>query len=343
MTPIYEYGSDNHSGIHPDILDAIINANKGYEIAYGDDKYTKSAIEKFKDNFGTDIDVYFVGNGTAANILGIKAVTESYNSIICAETAHLNVHECCGPEKFIGCKLVTIPTKDGKLTTDLIKPHLVGFDDPHMAQPKVISLTQSTELGTVYKPDEIKKLSNFAHKHDMLIHVDGARLCNSAASLNKSFKSTTADVGVDILSFGGTKNGMMFGDAVIFFSEEFSKNFEFIRKQGMQLTSKMRYISSQFNAFFKDDLWLRNAEHANKMTELLYSKIKDIKDIEITQKVEVNAIFAQLKKEHLDQLLKKFFFHIFDENNLIVRWMCSFNTTEESVNLFADEINNVIK
>ena len=216
------FASDNHSGVHPDILRAIESVNIGHVIAYGDDEYTKSAIKKFKEHFGNNIDVYFVYNGTAANILGLKNITNSFNSIICAETAHLNVHECCGPEKFTGCKLITIPTSDGKLTIDKIKPHLVGFGDPHRAQPKVISITQPTELGTVYTPEEIKELSDFAHKNGLLVHIDGARLCNAAASLNVGMKNITGDVGVDILSFGGTKNGMMLGESVIFFNKKWT-------------------------------------------------------------------------------------------------------------------------
>ncbi len=343
MTVNYEFGSDNHSGIHPEIIRAIESINVGFSLAYGDDEYTTCAIKKFKEHFGKNIDVYFVGNGTAANILGIKAVTESFNSIFCAETAHLNVHECCGPEKYTGCKLTTIPTTDGKLTIDLLKPYIVGFGDPHMAQPRVISITQSTELGTVYTPKEIKDLSNFAHSQNMILHMDGARLCNAAASLNVDLKTITADTGVDVLSFGGTKNGMMFGDAVIFFDKKLSKNFEFIRKQGMHLTSKMRFISSQFEALLSNNLWLENAKHANSMAQLLYSEVKDIPNINITQKVQVNAVFASLLKRHITEIQKKYFFHIFNEQTSEVRWMCSFNTTREDVIDFTETIKNVVK
>ncbi len=216
MTLNVEFGSDNHSGIHLDIVKALIDANKGYNISYGGDKYTESAVKKFQKVFGSDIDVFFVYNGTAANIVGLKTVTNSFNSIICADTAHMNVHECCGPEKFTGCKLVTISTKDGKLKPELIQPYLLGRGDVHMAQPKVISLTQSTELGTTYTVDELKKLCSFAHKNSLLVHMDGARLSNAAVFLKKDLKEITKDVGVDILSFGGTKNGMMYGEAVIF-------------------------------------------------------------------------------------------------------------------------------
>jgi threonine aldolase len=336
------FGSDNHSGVHPDILKAIETVNVDYSVAYGEDDHTERAHEKFKEHFGKNIDVYFVGNGTAANILGLKVVTDSFNSIFCAETAHLNVHECCGPEKFTGCKLETITTPDGKLTVDLLKPRLVGFGDPHMAQPKVISITQSTELGTVYTPKEIKVLTDFAHKNDMLLHIDGARLCNAAAGLDVGLNDITGKVGVDILSFGGTKNGMMFGDAVVFFDKNLSKNFEFIRKQGMHLTSKMRFISAQFEALLSNDLWLKNAKYANKMAQLLYNEVKDIPQIKVTQKVQANAVFATIPKKYIVPLQKKYFFHVFNEHTSEVRWMCSFNTTKEDIMNFAETIRKTI-
>jgi len=338
-----EFGSDNHSGVHPDILKAIEKANTGFATAYGDDKYTARAVKKFKEHFGKNIDVYFLYNGTATNILGLKTVTNAFNSIYCAETAHLTVHECCGPEKFTGCKLVIIPTPDGKLTIDLIRPYLMGFGDVHMAQPKVISITQSTELGTVYTPGEIKKLADFAHKNNMLLHMDGARLCNAAVSLNCDMKAITGDVGVDLLSFGGTKNGMMLGEAVVFFDKKLSKNFEFFRKQGMQLASKMRFISAQFEVFLSNDLWKENAKHANKMAQLLKKEVSKIPKVKITQKVEVNAVFATIPKRYIEPLKEKYFFHVFDEAKSEVRWMCSFNTTEKEIHNFAKTIRKTIK
>jgi len=339
MTTHYGFGSDNHSGVHPDIMKALESANKDYTIAYGDEKYTKRAVKKFKEHFGKNIEVFFVYNGTAANILGLKNVTKSFNSIFCAETAHLNVHECCGPEKFTGCKIEIIPTPDGKLTVDLIKPFLVGFGDEHMAQPKVVSITQPTELGTVYNSKEIKVLADFVHKNNMLLHVDGARFCNAAASMKKKFKEISGDVGIDILSFGGTKNGMMFGEAVIFFNKTLSKNFKFIRKQGMQLASKMRFISVQFEAFLSNDLWLKNANHANKMAKLLYKNVKDILDVNVTQSVDVNAIFAIIPKKLIPLLRKKYYFSYHESE---VRWMCSFNTKEEDVLNFANIISKTL-
>ncbi len=337
MTINYEFGSDNHSGVHPDIIKAIESVNTGYAVAYGDDGYTIRAVNKFKEHFGKEIDVYFVGNGTAANILGLKSVTESFNSIFCAETAHMNVHECCGPEKFTGCKLTVIPTTDGKLTVDLLKPYIVGFADPHMAQPKVISITQATEYGTIYTKEEIKNISDFAHKNKMLLHMDGARLCNAAVSLNVDLATISRNAGVDVLSFGGTKNGMMFGD-VVFFDKNLSKNFEFIRKQGMHLTSKMRYISAQFEALLSNDLWLKNAKHANEMAQILYSEVKDIGGVKITQKVQVNAVFASIPEEIVTKIQKRYGFHVFNVPNSEVRWMCSFNTTKKDVMEFAEAI-----
>ena len=338
-----EFGSDNHSGVHPDIMKALNDANSGYSIAYGEDDFTEFAIKKIKEMFGPDVDVFFVYNGTAANILGLKTVTNSFNSIICADNAHLNVHECCGPEKFTGCKLVTIPTKDGKLNHELIQPHLLGIGDVHMAQPKVISLTQSTELGTTYTVDELKKLCCFAHNNNLLVHVDGARLSNAAVFLRKDLKEITKDVGINILSFGGTKNGMMYGEAVIFFDKKLSKDFKFYRKQGMQLTSKMRFISTQFNGFLEHNLWKKNAEHANEMAQYLKNEISKIPVIKIFQNVEANMVFAYIPKKYLQQLRKKFFFHVSNENECVARLMCSFNTKKESIDEFVNNLRTICK
>jgi len=343
MSRYLGFGSDNHSSVHPDVLKAIEKANKEYTIAYGEDEYTNNAVNKIKRIFGRHVDVYFVYTGTAANILGLKCVTRSFNSIICTECAHLYVHECCGPENFIGCKLVTIPTEDGRLTVDLIKPYIIGVGDPHMAQPKVISITQATELGTVYRPEEIRKLCDFAHKNGMLLHMDGARLYNAASYLNVDLKDITGNVGVDILSFGGTKNGMMYGEAVIFFDKKLSRYFEFIRKQGMQLASKMRYISVQFDALLSNNLWLKNAKHANDMAQLLYKELKNISQIKITQKVEANAVFAIIPQMYIPILQKKYFFHVFNEHTSEVRFMCSFTTKKEDVLNLAQTIRNTIR
>ena len=343
MTLNVEFGSDNHSGVHPNILKALSKANKGYAISYGDDKLTKNCVKKIENVFGSDVDVFFVYNGTAANIIGLKTVTNSFNSVICAETSHLNVHECCGPESFTGCKLVTIPAEDGKLKPELIKQSLIGVGDVHMAQPKVVSITQSTELGTTYTIDEMKKLCNFAHKNKLIVHVDGARLCNAAVFLNKDLKTITRDVGVDILSFGGTKNGMMFGEAVVFFNKNLTKDFEFYRKQGMQLTSKMRFISAQFNAFFENNLWFKNAEYANKMAQYLKNELLKIDQVKIIQKVEANMVYVYIPIKYLQKLREKFYFHVFDDNSCEARLMCSFNTKKESIDGLINSLKEIIK
>jgi threonine aldolase len=336
------FGSDNHSGVHPDILNALRNVNGGYVVAYGLDEYTTQAIGQLKEIFGKESSVFFVYNGTAANMLGLRNVTDSFHSIFCAESAHLTVHECCGPENYIGAKLVNIPTPDGKLTVDLIEPFLIGVDDPHMAQPHVISITQATERGTVYRPKEIQDLADFAHKHHMLLHMDGARLSNAAAFLKTGLHEISGKAGVDVLSFGGTKNGMMYGEAVVFFDKNLAKNFEFIRKQGMQLTSKMRYISAQFSAFLNDDLWLRNASHANEMARLLAEQLQSIPGMEISQKVEANMVYAIIPNHCIIKLQKQYYFHRFNERTCEVRLMCSFTTQPQDVLSFSQAIRKTV-
>jgi threonine aldolase len=337
------FASDNNAGIAPEILKGITEINTGHQTAYGDDIYTASATKKFKEHFGADCEIYFVFNGTAANVLSLKTLTDSYNSIICSEYAHINVDECNAPEKFTGCKLLTIPSADGKINVEQIKEHMHGIGDQHHAQPRVISITQSTEFGTVYKPSEIQELADYAHKNDMYLHMDGARLANAAVSLNLGLKEITGDLGVDALSFGGTKNGLMLGEAVVFFNRKLSRNFKFIRKQGMQLASKMRFISIQFETLLTNNLWQKNASHANKMAQLLYSQIKDIPGLKITQKVEANGIFAVLPREVVPLLQEKYYFYIWNADKSEVRLMCSFDTTEEDVMDFSRLIKQSIQ
>lgn len=328
------FASDNNSGVHPEILKAIENANQGHTIGYGNDEFTASAIKTLKKEFGGHTEIFFVFIGTAANVLGLDAVTQPYHSIICAETAHINVDECSAPEKFTACKLLPVETPDGKLTIEGISKYMHGFGDEHHAQPKVISITQSTEMGTVYTPAEIKKITSFAHSHHMLVHMDGARISNAAVSLGKSFREFTTDVGIDVLSFGGTKNGLMYGEAVVFFNKDLALDFKFRRKQGMQLASKMRFISSQFDAFIKTGIWKKNAEHANKMAQLLYQEVNKIPGIRVTQKVQANGVFAIIPKNLIKVLQKEFFFYVWDEDRAEVRWMTSYDTEEEDVTRF---------
>jgi threonine aldolase len=336
------FASDNNAGVHPEILKAIDEVNQGHVIAYGDDPYTAQAIDKFKEHFGNDIDVYFVFNGTAANVLGITALTRSFNSIICSDLAHLHVDECGAPEKYTGCKLLTVPSPDGKLTVEGIQGHLHGFDFEHHAQPKVVSITQATEMGTVYRPEEIREIADLVHSYNMYLHMDGARLSNAAVSLNCGFRNITVEAGVDVLSFGGTKNGMMFGEAIVFFNKNLTGNFKYIRKQGMQLGSKMRFISAQFNALLSNDLWRRNAKHSNEMAKYLEEKVKHIPGIKITQPVEANAVFAILPADSIPELQKQFFFYVWDETTSEVRWMTSFDTTKEDIDRFALTLENIL-
>jgi threonine aldolase len=336
------FASDNNSGVHPEILKAIADANVGHTIAYGDDIYTQRAKAKFYEHFGNDIEIFFVFIGTAANVLGLNAATRSWNSVICAETAHINEDECGAPEKFNGFKLLSVETHNGKLTIESIQKHMKGFDFEHHSQPKVISITQATELGTVYTVDEIKSLADFAHANNMYLHMDGARIANAAVTLNKSFKEFTKDSGVDILSFGGTKNGMMYGEAILFLNKQLGQDFKYVRKQGMQLASKMRFISAQFERYLTDNLWLKNAQHSNKMAQLLASKIKEIPQIKITQNVEANGVFAIVPAEIVPELQKEYFFYEWDEVRSEVRWMASFDTTEEDILNFVELIKKLL-
>lgn len=335
------FASDNNAGVHPDILKAIEAGNNGHVVAYGDDPYTEKAIAEFKKLLGNDIEVFFVFGGTAANVLGIKTVTEPFNAVICAETAHINVDECGAPEKFTGCKLLTIPTTNGKITVEQIARHVHGIGDQHHVQPKVISITQATEMGTLYTPKEIKAITDYAHQNNMFLHMDGARIANAAVGLDVDIKEITKNAGVDILSFGGTKNGMMFGEAVVFFNRELAKNFRFIRKQGMQLASKMRFVSAQFEALFSNGLWLENAKHANQMARLLAEKIKEIPQVKITQEVQANAVFAIVPKYSIPKLQEKYFFYVWNEETSEVRWMASFDTQKEDIENFVKFVKEI--
>jgi threonine aldolase len=338
-----QFGSDNHAGVHPSIMAAIAAANRGPAVAYGADSHTAHAIEKFKEHFGANIDVYFVFNGTGANVIALKTLTQPFNAVICSEHAHINADECGAPENFLGCKLKTVHSADGKLTIDDIGRQLEGRLDQHRVQPAVVSITQTTELGTVYTLAEIREIATYCHDHSLYLHMDGARIANAAAGLNVGLNECSGALGVDLLSFGGAKNGLLFGEALVSFQPQLSKNTQFIRKQAMQLASKMRFIAAQFSALLTDDLWLENAAHANRMAQLLAEQIKGIPDLAIVQPVQANAIFASLPRVAIDKLLKKYFFYIWDEEKNQVRWMTSFATTEEDIAKFAAAIRESCK
>jgi threonine aldolase len=337
------FASDNNASVHPEIVKAIRAANDGHVLAYGNDPFTARAIKLFQKHFGRDIAVYFVFGGTGANVLGLKAITKSYQAIICAETSHVHVDECGAPENFTGCKLLLLPTPDGKLRVEQIKPLLHGIGIEHHVQPGVISVSQATEMGTVYTKKELKMLASFAHDNGMLLHVDGARLANAAVALDATLKEITTDVGVDVLSFGGTKNGMMYGEAVIFFDPKRAADFKYIRKQGMHLPSKMRFISAQFEALLSRDLWWRNATHANRMAQILGGELANMSQVKITQPVESNGVFAVIPKKYIPVLQKKYFFYVWDEEISEVRLMASFDTTEEDIRDFVKFVRKTIK
>ena len=337
------FASDNNAGVHPDILQAIIECNEGHTIGYGDDPYTEKATEKFKEIFDTDIDVYFVYGGTGANVLALNAISQSHQAIYCCESAHIYVDECGAPEKFTGSKLVPLASNDGKIRIEQIIPHLHSVGFPHHVQPKVISISQPTEYGTIYTIEELQALSYFAHQNNMYLHMDGARLANAAVAIDCDLKAITADAGVDVLSFGGTKNGMMFGEAVVFFDPELSKEFKYIRKQGMQLRSKMRYIAAQFLALFSNNLWNINASKANFMAKILENRLKTFGQIKLTQRVETNAVFAIIPENIIEPLQNEYFFYVWIEDTNEVRWMTSYDTEENDIEGFIQSIKNLLE
>jgi len=335
MKPARSFASDNNAGIHTKILEAIAAVNRGHAVGYGDDPCTASAVRKFKERFGPDIEVFIVFNGTAANCLSLKALCQSFHAVICTEAAHIYTDECGAPEKFTGCKLIPVPTADGKLTVESVRHAYQGIGDQHHVQPKVISITQCTETGTVYRPKEVRDLARFAHDRKMFLHMDGARIANAVVALGLSLRESTRDLGVDVLSFGGTKNGAMGAEAVVFFNKKLAADFLYLRKQGMQLASKMRFISAQFEALFTNDLWRKNAEHSNRMAVLLQKEISKIPQVKIVYPVEANGVFAQIPRQVIAKLQKRYFFYIWNQEQSVVRWMCSFDTTEADVKHFA--------
>jgi threonine aldolase len=336
------FASDNNAGVHPDILRALDRVNEGHVIAYGDDPYTVRTISRMKQIFGEDSEVFFVFTGTAANVLGLSAIAQPYHAVICPETSHIHVDECGAPEKFTGCKLLDVKTPDGKLNVELIAGQMQGIGFEHHVQPRVVSITQSTEMGTIYTQEEIRAIADYAHEHGMFLHMDGARISNAAAALDCGLNEFTGEAGVDVLSFGGTKNGMMYGEAVIFFNKSLCSDFKYRRKQGMQLASKMRYIAAQFELFLENELWKKNALHANRMARRLHDEVRTIPGIEITQKVESNAVFARIPSRLIPVLQQQYFFYVWDESTSEVRWMCSYDTREEDIDGFSRLLRSMI-
>ena len=325
------FGSDNHSGVCPEAMEAMARANSGHALAYGDDEITLRLTALFQREFGPTASPYLVFNGTGANILCLDALCRSHHAVVCAETAHINVDECGAPQRAIGCRLLPVATADGKLTPELVLTQLHGFGFEHHSQPRAISISNPTELGTLYTPDEIKALADLAHSHGMYLHVDGARLANAAAALGCSLREITTDCGVDAVSFGGTKNGMMCAESAVILNPALDTDLRYRRKQLTQLASKMRFMAAQFEAYLTDGLWLRNAQHSNAMARRLEEAVRKVEGVEVVYPVQANSVFAHLPREVWQRLQQSHFFYDWDFDADVVRWMCSFDTTAEDI------------
>lgn len=336
------FSSDNWSGVHPEVLAALAKVNSGHVPSYGHDTYTASTIARLREHFGDRAEIFFVFSGTGANVLGLQTLALPFNTVICADTAHIYTSECGAAEKHVGCKLSPVPTRDGKIDRAGIAKHLHDFGNDHHVQPSAVSISQATEYGTVYSPDEIRIISGFAHEHGLKLHMDGARLANAAANLGVSLREISGDAGVDVLSFGGTKNGMIAGEAVVFFDPELATNFPYRRMQGMQLSSKMRFIAAQFDALLDNDLWLKSASHANRMASKLAAGLDSIAGIQLTQRVQANEVFAILPREHIAALQELSSFQVWTESISEARFVTSFDTTEDDVTTFIDRARAII-
>jgi threonine aldolase len=325
------FGSDNHSGVHPKVMDALVRANADHAVAYGADPWTARATALFQREFGAGTEVFFVFGGTGANVVSLAPFLRPYEAVICPAFAHLWVHECGAPEGVTGCKLIPVAAPDGKLTVDLIRPHLAAAGDPHETQPRVVSVSQSTERGLLYTPAELRAIADFVHAHGLWLHVDGARLANAAASLGLGLRECSRDAGVDALSFGGTKNGLMFGEAVVFFGPAPAREAPFLRKRAMQLASKQRFIAAQMEALLTDELWRANAAHANRMAARLAARLGALPGVELAFPVQTNMVFTRLAPSTLAALRQRQPCSVVDETGTVARWVASFDTTEEDL------------
>jgi threonine aldolase len=338
------FASDNYAGVHPEILAALAGANGGHQVAYGEDAYTERLQQVFAEQFGEGVQAFPVFNGTGANVVGLQSMLPRWGAVVCASTAHIHTDENGAPERVAGIKLLTVDTPDGKLTPELIDRQAWGWGDEHRAQPLVVSITQTTELGTRYTQDEVRAIAEHAHSKGMKLHMDGARLANAAATLDQPLRAFTRDAGVDVLSFGGTKNGLLFGEAIVVLNPEASEGLTYLRKLNMQLASKMRFASAQLIALLSDDLWLRSARHANAMATRLRSALErgiddgSISGLSFSQETQANAVFAVLPPGVADRLRERFRFYDWDAARGEVRWMCSWDTTEGDIDAFVAAI-----
>jgi threonine aldolase len=336
------FSSDNAASVHPQVLAALSRENEGHASSYGHDAFTERVLTRLTNEFGDGASAVLVFNGSAANVLCLRAACRPWEAAICATAAHLNVDEGGAPEVIAGVKLLTVDTSDGKLTPALVAARIERIGDEHAVQPRVLSITQSSEVGTLYTIDELRAIADFAHSQELLLHIDGARLANAAAALDCSLGE--AATGADLVSFGGTKNGLMLGEAVIVRGRaaEAGATLPFLRKQTLQLASKMRYISAQFDAYLEDELWRRTATHANAMAARLAGALEDVAGVEIIQAVQANGVFARIPPEAVAPLQERFAFYVWDETEGIVRWMCAWDTAEEDVDAFAAVIRETL-
>jgi threonine aldolase len=337
------FGSDNHSGIHPLILQSLASANEGHAPSYGTDDLTNKAIQEFQKHFGKDAQVFFVFNGTAANVTALSALTRPYQSVLCADVAHINVDECGAPEMMGGFKLISVPSTNGKISVAELDKVFIRRGDQHFSQSQTLSITQPTELGTVYTLEELKTLITWAKERKLFVHIDGSRLSNAVVSLKTNFAALTTDLGVDAISFGGTKNGLMMGEAVIFPQKTLAQDFKYIRKQAGQLPSKSRFIAAQFLSYFTDNLWKKIAEHSLSMAQLMYAQVQGIPGVEVRSEPHSNAVFARIPQKWVKPLREKYFFYIWDENTFECRWMTSWDTTPEDIHGFTQALKELAR
>ncbi len=338
VPPVNGFASDNVAGAHPAVLDALRAANVGSVPAYGDDPWTARAVSRVRELFDADVEVYFTYGGTGANVVALQCLLEPHEAVICPATAHMNVDECGAPERFTGAKLLAVPTEDGKLRPGDVTALVQALHGEHNVKPRVVAISQPTELGTLYTLGELAALADVAHDHGLLLYVDGARLANAVVALSCSVSQMTSEVGVDALTFGGTKNGLLYGEAVVFVRPELGRRARFARKQAGQLASKMRFIAAQFEALLQGDLWLRNAAHANAMAGVLAAQLASVPQVELLRSVEVNSVFARLPAELVPVLAEWSFFWTWDVQGSVVRWMTSFATTEEDIAAFVEGV-----
>jgi threonine aldolase len=339
--PRKSFGSDNHAGTHPAVMRAIVEANAGDTTAYGADPWTERATGGLKRLFGAEGEVYLVLNGSGANVLGLGLLLGRHEAVICAESAHINTDECGASERILGTKLLTVPAPEGKLTPELIETRLTGRGDEHFAQPGVVAITQTTEYGTCYSLPELAKIRDFCHANSLRVFMDGARLANAAAHLGCTLAELASYA--DVLSFGGTKNGAMGVEAVVVMRPEYTVNARYLRKQHMQLSSKMRFLAAQFLALLEDDLWLSNATHANAMATRLANGLAGLPGVEVAYPVEADAVFARLDPRHIADLQREWMFYVWDEANSVVRWMTAFDVQESDVDMLLASIESVTR